>query len=372
MLDAMHKDLDGVIVATPDHTHAVVSACVMHHGLPVFCEKPLTHTVHEARALRELAAKTGLATQMGNQGTSSRAFRLGVALIQRGHIGEVREVHAWNDSGGRGNDRTPTETQPIPGTLEWDLWLGPTANRGYHREWMKWHSWRDFGTGNLGNWAVHSLNLAFKALRIDALWFPDPAAAEYRTIDRTIKVEAKVKEIVTRSFPKWEWLRWEIPARGKLPPVTVHWHNGRDPLAGRPQIEELLGRKLDWGDAGSKTYRDHGGLLVVGSKKSIQTNAHNADMKILPDITMKHMPEIEPVLPRSPGHEREWIQAIRGGDPAMSHFDYGGPLTEFLLAGNIATQIDGELEYDPVNGEFLNNPKANALRHFDYRKGWTL
>ena len=372
MLDVMQDDLDGVIVATPDHTHAVASALVMRHGKPVFCEKPLTHTMHEARALRSLAAESGVATQMGNQGTSSVAFRKGLELVQRGYIGEVREVHAWNNGGGRGNDTIPEGAEPVPDTLEWDLWLGPVAAREFHRDWFRWHQWRDFATGQLGNWAAHTLNLAFMSLRLDAMWHPGKTTAEFRPESRTIKVEAKVGEIVTRSFPRWERIRWDFPARGKLPPVSVHWHNGSNPLVGRSELEDLMGRKLDWGDAGAKTHQDYAGLLIIGSKGTIHANAHNVDLKILPDVYMKNLPDLEPVLPPSPGHEREWIQAIRGGVPAVSNFDYSGPLTEFILSGNIATQLDGELEFDPVDGSFPNNARADALRHFAYRKGWEL
>jgi predicted dehydrogenase len=372
MLDEMDKQIEGVIIATPDHTHAVAAAAAMRRGKHVYCEKPLTHSIHEARTLRELAAQTKVATQMGNQGTASEAFRRGVSLIQSGAIGEVVEVHGWNDGGGRGQDVVPTEAQPVPPTLAWDLWLGPAAERGYNRQWLNWHAWRDFGTGQLGNWAVHSLNVAFKALRLDALWLPNAARAEARPASVPIQVQAVVSGIHTATFPRWEVVRWEIPARGTLPAVTVHWHNGSAPQAGRAAIEERLGRRLDWGDSGERKWRDHAGVLLLGSKGRLHGNGHNTEITLLPAEQFEDLAEPPRILPRSPGHEMEWLTACKGGPAAMSNLDYGGPLTEFLLLGNIATQVEGPLEFDPVAGTFLNNPAADALLQREYRTGWQL
>ncbi len=372
LLDERGKQLDGVVIATPDHTHAVAAAAALRLGKHVYCEKPLTHSLHEARVLRELATKMKVATQLGNQGTASPAFRRAVALIQAGVIGEVREVHGWNDAGGRGPLDPPKGMEAVPPTLAWDLWLGPAADRPYHPRWLQWHTWRDFGTGQLGNWAVHSLNLAFKALRLDALWRPDAFPPAQRPAARTLRVRAEASAFHGATFPRWETVRWEIPARGAMPAVTIHWHNGADPRAGRKIIEGLLGRRLDWGDSGERRWRDHAGILVVGTRGRIHANGHNTEITLLPADQFKDIGELKNALPRSPGHEAEWLAACRGGPAALSNFDYGGPLTEFLQLGNIATQLDGALEFDPVAGRFINNPRADALARPAYRKGWTL
>ena len=371
MLDEM-KEIEAVVIATPDHTHATIAAMAMRMGKHVYCEKPLTRTIHEARALGELAAAKKVATQMGNQGTSSEAFRRATELIQAGVLGEIKEVHVWNDGGGAGQRRRPEGEQPVPATLQWDLWLGPAAERPFHSEWLKWHTWRDFGTGQLGNWSVHSANLAFKALKLVSLWQPESAGAD-APAERIVRVQAEVSERHGTSFPKWERARFQIPARGALPPVVVHWHNGRNNLGSREQIEELIGRKLDWGDAGDKKWKDHAGIVIVGTKGRLHANGHNTVFTLLPEAQWKDVTLPAQVLPRSPGHEREWLDACRGGAEAWSNFTgYGSPLTEFVLLGNVATQVEGELRYNAATGEFIGSDAANALRRAEYRKGWNL
>jgi predicted dehydrogenase len=169
MLDERDREIDAVFVATPDNTHAVITAAAIRHGKHVYCEKPLTHDVAEARAVRELAKKHGVVTQMGNQGTATEAFRRAVELIQAGSIGPIQEIHVW-DGGGSGPRKRPEGSEPVPDWLAWDLWLGPAARRDYHPLWLRWHTWRDFATGNAGNWGPHSANLPFKAMNIDSLW----------------------------------------------------------------------------------------------------------------------------------------------------------------------------------------------------------
>jgi predicted dehydrogenase len=369
MLDELADRLDGVVVATPDHTHAVVSARALRAGKPVFCEKPLTRAISEARALRELALASKLPTQMGNQGTASDAFRRSVEIIQSGVLGDVREVLAWNESGGGGPHPRPTTSEAVPEELAWDLWLGPAAARSYHREWANWHRWRDFATGQLGNWAVHSTNLAFKAFRLDEFW--TSAATEFPE-GRTFRVTAKCSELLTDTFPRWELIEFAAPRRKDRPAFTMTWCNGRAP-GGRERIEDRLGRKLDWGDAGEKKWNDYAGLLVVGSRGRLHSTGHNMTFSLLPAADFQDLLGPPRTLPRSPGHEREWLEAIRGGPPPCSNFvDYGSLLTEFLLAGNIATQTGGVIEYDPLAGRIVNNPSANQLCAAVYRDGWTL
>ncbi len=219
MLDEMDKSIDAVIVATPDHTHAVVSAAAIRARKPVFCEKPLTRTVHEARVLRDLAREYKVATSMGNQGTSSGQFRRALELIREGAIGEVKDVHVWNSEGGADKKAPPGEGGPCPESLDWDLWLGPAAMRPFNREWMKRHQWREFGTCQLGNWGPHSANLAFMALKVHDLW-QKPGSGN-------IRVEAKHSGVNRLSFPKWEVVKWTIPPRGEFPAISFSWHNGR-------------------------------------------------------------------------------------------------------------------------------------------------
>ena len=369
MLDEMGKSVDAVVIATPDHTHAVISAAAMKAGKHVYCEKPLTRLVHESRVLRETARKQKVATQLGNQGTASEPFRRAVELIRGGVIGQVKEVYVWNNGGGPGATQPPQGTQPVPDTLKWDLWLGPAADRPFHADWLaKWHGWRDFATGQLGNWASHSANLAFMALSVDTLWRADPA----KDPNPILGIEAKVSEINRLSFPKWEVIKFDIPARAGLPPITIQWHNGGSAPGSRDLLEAAMGEGLDWGDKGEKKWRDHAGTVIVGTEGKIHATGHNATFRLLPEEKFKDFKAPAPTLPRSPGHEREWFDACRGGPAAMSNFDYGGPLAEFLLLGNLATQFDHKLQYDPVAGKIIGDDKADQGLRGEYRQGWTL
>lgn len=372
MFDAMAREIDAVVVATPDHTHAVASMAAIRAGKPVYCEKPLTHEVREARALREAAAKFKVATQMGNQGTASEAFRRALEYVRGGVLGEIREVHSWHDGGGTGPRPLPAGSEEVPADLDWDVWLGPAEERAYHPAWMRWHSWRDFATGNLGNWASHSLNLAFRALNVHTLW---PWHAEAETPRRPaapLRIEAKVSAVHGGSFPRWEVITWDIPTRGSMPSVRVTWHNGSQAPGERARIEERLGRKLDWGDAGERKWADFCGCLLVGSKGRMILNAHNVTLALLPEEKFRQFEEPPKTVPRSGGHEREWLGACRGGPAPMSNFNYSGPLAEFLMLGNVATQFEGALEFDPLTCQIKNHAAADRLLLRDYRKGWTL
>ena len=370
MLEEMRDKIDGVIVAAPDHIHAVASAKAMRLGKPVFCEKPLTRSIEEARALRALAASTKLATQMGNQGTSSDPFRRAVEIIQSGALGEIREVIAWNEGGGGGRVPLPTKAEPVPEGFHWDLFLGPRAARPYNKEWANWHRWRDFATGQLGNWAVHTTNVAFKSFRLDELFKKNLPDAQFPK-GRTIRVTAKVSEMATDTFPKWEQIDFEAPPRAGLPPFKMTWGN-RAPEV-RERAETILGRKLDWGDAGEKKWKDYAGILISGTRGTMYSTGHNMSFTITPEANFKELLGPPRKLPHSPGHENEWLRAIRGGEPACSNFvDYGSLETEFLLLGNIATQMEGMIEYDPIAGRVTNNESANRLCQKNYREGWEL
>lgn len=370
MLEEMDKQIDAVVIATPDHTHAVASATAMKMGKHVFCEKPLTHNLQEARVLQQLAAKHKVATQMGNQGTSSEAFRRAVEIIQADVLGEIRDVHAWNTGGGPGERPYPSEAHDLPDYLKWDLWLGPAADRPYNSRWINgWHDWRDFGTCQLGNWASHTMNLPFKALKLDSLW----KAVEPVSGERRIRVQAEVSGFHEATFPKREIIHYDFPAREDMPPVRINWYNGPGHApAPRALMEKLMGHKLDWGDAGEKRWQDHAGCLIVGTNGMIHSTGHNMSFRLLPEEKFKDFQGPPRSLPRSRGHEREWLDACKGGPPAMSNFDYSGPLTQFVLLGNVATQFEQRLDFDPLAMKIVNFSQANGALSREYRQGWSL
>jgi len=370
MLDALNREIDAVIVATPDHTHAVAAAAAIRAGKHVYCEKPLTRTVQESRALRELARKHKVATSMGNQGTAAEPFRRAIELIRGGAIGEVKEVHIWNSEGGADRQEPPKDGGPAPDFLDWDLWLGPAAFRPYHRQWLQRNAWRDFGTCQLGNWGSHSTNLAFMALRVHDLWL-NPPTDPARSL---IRIEAKHSGVNKLSFPKWEVVKWTIPVRAGYSPITFTWHNGRAP-GSRDLLESTIGEELDWGDKKDKKWVDHGGAIIVGTKGRVRATEHNATFRLLPKDQFAGIQTDRPeTVEASQGHERDWLLACRGGKPAWANFDYADALNEFLMLGNVVTQIESgtTLEFDPVAMKITNHAAAEALLRCEYRPGWVL
>ena len=373
MLSEMDRQIDAVIVAVPDHNHAVITATAMKMGKHVFCEKPLTHNIYEARFLRQTATEYKVATQMGNQGTASNAFRRAVELIQADVIGDVRDVHAWNTGGGPGNRPLPKDVHKIPDYLHWDLWLGPASFRPYNSRWLNWHGWREFGTGQLGNWACHTMNVIFKGLKLDLLWNTADSKEPDQPEEQLVEIMAEMSGIHTDTFPRREIVRYDFPARGKMPPVRINWYNGPGQATGpRLLIEKMMGRKLDWGDTGQKKWQDHAGCLLIGTKGMLHSNGHNTTFKLLPEDKFKDFEGPSLTLPRSRGHEREWLDACRGGAPAMSNFNYSTALTEFVLLGNIATLYGEKLKYNPETMKIVNNSEANKAIRREYRDGWSL
>ncbi len=356
MLEEMDKQIDAVMVATPDHTHAVAAVAAMKRGKHVFCEKPLTRTVREARIMRETALKTKVVTQMGNQGSAEKRLRRAVELVWGGVIGEVREAHVWFD-GGNGPQKRPTDTPPVPATLDWDLWLGPAPERPYHPAYLpaSWRGWRAFGSGIVGDFGCHTGNIMFRALRLEQLWnFPDGKKPK----KLVIRVEAKPSEVDEEGYPRAMRAVLDLPARGELPPVKLTLYAKE-----KPSEELMLGFPLSkWGD------------LLVGSKGSLHSECPwNSRYILLPEKTFENFQGGPPeTLPRSNGHHREWVDACKGQGKTFSGFEIGGPLTELMQLANLATLIDGPVEYDTISGRILNNKRADQLVHREYRKGWVL
>lgn len=349
LLEKEHKKIDGVMIATPDHTHAVIALTAMRMGLNVYCEKPLTHNVAEARVLREAARTYKVKTQMGNQGHSTEGARLTNEWIWDGAIGEVREVHTWSDRPiwPQGIE-TPKDTPPVPGTLDWDLWLGPAAARPYHPAYcpFDWRGWCDFGTGALGDMGCHIIDHPVWALK---LGYP-----------RT--VEAQTTKKFAESYPVASMIKFVFPARGSMPAVELYWYDGGMRMFHPPQLE--AGRKLP-----------DNGVLFVGSKGAMYCASHGGTPRLIPETAMQAYKRPEPTLARVPdaNHALDWVRAIKGEVPdGCAHFEYSAPLTEVMILGAIAQRIEGVLEWDAAAGQFTNSAEANQLLGREYRAGWSL
>jgi predicted dehydrogenase len=344
MLDKQ-KNIDAVVVSTPDHQHAAASSMAIQLGKHVYCEKPLTHDVWEARQLRHLAAKHRVATQMGNQGTSDNNLRTAVEIIQSGAIGDVREVHVWTNRPiwPQNIARRPPR-QSVPGGLHWDLWLGTAPERDYNQAYVPfaWRGWWDFGTGAIGDMACHTMNLPYMALRLR-----DPS---------TISADVATK-VNNETAPEGCTVTYEFPARGNLPPCRMLWYERRLPP---PKL--FMGQK----PSGS-------GCLIIGSKGTMYSPSdYGGEYRLLPLEIFRGYRPPRPTLPRSPGHHAEWIRACKGGPPAMSNFDYAGPLTEMALLGNIAIRVGQRIQWDAQNLRATNCPAADRLVRREYRRGWTV
>jgi len=356
------KDIDAVIIATPDHTHAVITMRAMEAGKHVFCQKPLTHTVHEARVITEAARRYNVQTQMGNQGHSSEHIRLLKEWLEDGAIGDVREVHAWTDRpvGGQVWSTFPVkakslERPAIPAGLNWDLWLGPAPYRHYHPDYhpKTWRAWIDFGTGPLGDMGCHILDPAFWALDLGAPRKINAATTHWE------------EDVASQTFPRASIVRYDFPARGQKPPVKLTWYDGRL-MPPRPDALEP-DRELP-----------KSGAIIYGDKGAILHGSHGASsLRIFPETKMQGYRRPAKTIQRvKGGHEADWIRACKegpDGTPASSNFEYGGALTEMVLLGMAAIQMkDQNLYWDSEKLEFTNNPEATALINPPYRDGWTL
>ena len=357
MLDKHDKDIDAVVITVPDHSHAVASMAAIKMGKHVYCEKPLTRTIHEARELAKAAKKYGVATQMGNQGMAFEGNRLINEWIADDAIGNVRKVYAWSDRPtDRGNKplywaqgiERPTDTPPIPSTLDWDVWLGPAPHRPYHPAYVPftWRGWWDFGSGGLGDMGIHNLAPVFSALKLAA-----PAS-----------VYSSSTIVYEETLPLASSVHYEFPARGNMPPVTLHWYDGG---IMPPRPEELEDER--------QLPRDDGAIFIGDKGKMLVTGWGGHSPRIIPEEKMKAYKRPPKTLPRSIGHHAEWLKACKESTKTRSSFDFAGPLTEAVLLGTISVRLGGvKLYWDSENMKVTNLPEANNHLHYEYRKGWTL
>ena len=360
MLD-QEPGIDAVVVGTPDHNHAIVTVTALRRGKHVYCEKPLTRTVREARIVAQVARETRRVTQMGNQGMAFEGNRLIKEWLWAGVIGPVREVHVWSD---RPTHRgklplwwpqaveRPTDTPPVPASLNWDLWLGPAPWRPYHPAYVpfKWRGWWDFGSGGLGDMGIHNLAPVFSALKLGA----------------PTSVTATSTPVFKETAPLAAMVHYEFPARGEMPPVRVHWYDGGLLPERPPELEE--GRALDPED----------GIIFVGDTGKILVKGWGGESpRLIPEAKHRAFTPPPKTLPRSVGHYQEFIRACKTGGTTESDFAFSGPLTEAVLLGSVAIRLGAEvmgekLLWDSTNLKIANQPEANALLHYEYRRGWSL
>lgn len=361
MLDKQ-KDIDAVVVATPDHVHAVATMAAIKRGKHVYTEKPLTYTIHETRELVKAAREAGVATQMGNQGHAMEEARLLCEWIWDGAIGEIREVHAWTPHPVWPQGmRRPTDTPPVPEYMDWDLWIGPAPYRPYNPAYapMFWRGWWDFGTGGLGDMGCHIFDPIKWALKLGQ---PESVEASHSCLIDGSNSLNWDKPPNTESYPRASIVYYHFPAREGLPPLKLTWYDG----GLMPETPEELEPGRNMGD-------QFGGVLYIGSKGKILTGSHGArGVRIIPEKAMQAYKRPDKTLPRSIGHHQEWVNACKGGEPAKSNFDYAGPLTETVLLGNIALRTGKKLLWDSEAFHFTNNDEANQYLYREYRDGWSL
>jgi predicted dehydrogenase len=374
MLEKEEKNIDAVIVATPDHTHAVAAMMAIKMGKDVYVQKPMTHSVKEARMLTEAAREHKVITQMGNQGHSGEGIRLVCEWIWDGAIGKVREVHAWTNRPiwPQGIPR-PKDTPAVPQNLAWDLWLGPAPQRPYHPVYapFSWRGWWDFGTGALGDMACHIMDPVFWALK---LRYPVSVEActplvnsEGFTLTESDAWQKLADKKTLESYPISSIVRYKFPARGDMPPVAFTWYDGG---MMPPTPDELpSGRRMGDND---------GGVLFVGDKGKLVCGCYGRSPRLLPDSLMDEFMQKRPdkTIPRVPGgeggHEKDWIRACKDRKQPSSNFEYSGPLTETVVMGNLAIRTGKKIDWDGANIKVTNDQEANQFVHREYRKGWTL
>jgi predicted dehydrogenase len=359
MLQELDSQIDAVIVGTPDHHHFPASMAAVRQGKHVYCEKPLTHSVWEARELTLAARRAGVATQMGNQAQATDQTRIVQEFVLDNAVGQIREAHIWTDRPSRGlfdeywpqGVSRPADEPTVPDTLAWDLWLGPAPERPYNSAYLptKWRGWWDFGTGALGDIACHFFDPVFRALKLGP---PN-------------SVEASSTRVNTETYPVGSMITFHFPARGDMAPVKLVWYDGglRPPRPAAFKDGDVMGTN---------------GLLLVGDDDAVLMSDWTS-WRIYPDARAREYGTPPKVLPRSAGHHAEWIEACKGGPAAGSNFDWAGPMTETILLGNVALRSQlredltrTKLKWDATKLAFSNHPAANQFLRREYRTGWNV
>jgi len=347
------KDLDAVIVCTTDHLHAAVSAAAMKKRKHVFCQKPLTHTIYEARRLAEIARDTGVATQIAVGNQASESTRLLCEWIWDGAIGPVREVMNWSSRPfwPQGLER-PKEAEAVPEGLDWDLWLGPAPERSFNHAYLPfvWRGWSDFGCGALGDMGSYSFDTIFRVLKLEA----------------PVSVEASSSERYEETYPLASVIHYNFPARGDIPPVKFTWYDGGLKPPRPEELEEDRPLKGEGED-------NDEGLLFVGDRSKILCAFNGARPRLIPESKMNSYKQPPKTLPRSPGNEREWLDACKGGKVKPGgNFEFSGLVTETLLLGNVATRLGQKLNWDRPDLKVLNSDSAQKFVRPERRRGWEL
>lgn len=360
------KNIDAVIVATPDHTHALITLQALRMGKHVYCAKPLTHTIHEVRMVADAARKAHVATQMSVQSCASEQARGIEELLLSSVIGPVREVHVWTHHpiypAGRAR---PKETPSVPSGLDWDLWIGPAPYRPYHpayHPWI-WRCWWDFGTGTVGDMACHSLHVFYDALQLGS---PESVSGSRTTMhggrmevlpgDKN-RIPPRIETPETESYSTM--VTWDFPARGSLPSVRVHWYDG----GLRPHRPVELDRR---------TPMPKSGLLFVGDNGKLMAGYSGGEPLLLPADKFKDHQPPPKILPRTAGHYTEWVDACKTGKPTSCNFEYGSQLTEMALLGTLAARRAALLEWDAEAMRITDDAEANGWVNPPYRSGWKL
>ncbi|HYG22919.1 MAG TPA: Gfo/Idh/MocA family oxidoreductase [Verrucomicrobiae bacterium] len=379
MFDDMSKSIDAVIVATPDHFHAVAASAAIQLDKHIYCQKPLTQTIHEARRLRDLAREHKVISQMGNQGSAEDGLRRAVEVIQAGLIGPVREAHVWSNRPiwPQGMGR-PEGSDPIPEGLDWDLWIGPAQMRPYKKgayHAFNWRGWVDFGTGALGDMACHTVNMPFRALKMG---FPT-------------EIESETSGMNGETYPLGSKIRFQFPARAEMPALTFWWYDGgkpKDGARGGHDGSNKPSKELTADVEAARGEVPGSGCLIIGDKGQIFSDDDYGTrfyVKLKGEEKLVHYSRHEAVsaipvtLPRNPfkgdadaRQHLEWLQAIRDTKPGMcfSNFDIAADLTEIMLLGCVAMRVGKKLEWDGPNMRAKNAPEAAKFVKRDYRAGW--
>ena len=339
------KDLDAIVVATPDHTHAVAAVAALKSGRHLYCEKPLARTISETRIITETARTMKRVTQIGTQIHAQPNYRRVVELIRSGAIGDVSEVHVWVASSYGGKDR-PKETPPVPAELNWDLWLGPVAERPYHPDYVpfNWRNWWAFGGGSLADFGCHYMDLPFWAL----------------DLHHPLTVEAEGPAVHPESTPPWLIVRYEFPERvhhgTKWAALKLTWYHGGKYPESLVTAEQFAKWKS--------------GVLFVGKKGMLL--ADYGRHALLPEKDFEGFVKPAPFIKDSIGQHKEWVEAIRLGGTTTCRFDYSGPLTETALLGNVAYRVGTKLEWNFEKMSASNCPDADQFIQHRYRSGWSL